>query len=110
MSRLTRDPELDQLVRTINERAPEATDRRSNEPAPHAWPPADVPEGNPMQALLLEMSRRGASDLLLMAGAPPVFRADGRLLGDEAAPFEADEMPRLFASLLTSRVRERMDT
>src|SRR5207249_3301580 len=58
---------------------------------------------------LLEMTHRGASDLLIMAGAPPIFRAGGRLQSADASPFAGDELQTLFASLLTSRVRERME-
>ncbi len=108
MSRLTRDPELDQLVRSINERGAAAAP--SEVPHPPAWPPAVVPDGNPMEALLVEMARRGASDLLLMAGAPPVFRVGGRLARAESAPLGADEMQNIFAPLLTSRVRERLES
>jgi len=113
MSRLTRDPELDQLVRSINEKGEEAVGR-VGEPAPqgvpHSWPPAEVPSGNPMEALLLEMARLGASDLLIMAGAQPIYRVGGRLVRAEGAPFGADELHGIFANLLTTRVRERMDS
>jgi twitching motility protein PilT len=107
MSRLTRDPELDQLVRSINQREPAADEAPA---ATQLWPPAEVPSGNPLQSLLVEMTRRGASDLLIMAGAPPIFRADGLLVSTEVAPFEGDELPALFASLLTPRVRERIES
>src|SRR5436190_1887067 len=108
MSRLTRDPELDQLVRSINERPPEATGPVGEpvppEPVSEAWPPAEVPSGDPMEALLVEMARRGASDMLIMAGAPPIFRVGGKLQSAETAPFANDEMEALFASLLATRV------
>jgi twitching motility protein PilT len=114
MSRLTRDPELDQLVRSINERsAGAAAPGRPAGEAPaatHAWPPADLPSGNPMESLLLEMARRGASDLLIMAAAPPIFRVGGRLVQTDAAPFAGDELHNVFAALLTTRVRERMES
>jgi twitching motility protein PilT len=113
MSRLTRDPELDQLVRTINaEGVGAAAPGGAAGEAPAAaqlWPPAEVLSGNPMEGLLLEMARRGASDLLIMAGAPPVFRDGGRLQSADGAPFTGEELQNLFASLLTSRVRERME-
>src|SRR5262249_24299496 len=56
------------------------------------------------------MTRRGASDLLIMAGAAPVFRAGGRLLSADAPLCDDAERPRLFASLLTARVRERIES
>jgi twitching motility protein PilT len=113
MSRLTRDPELDQLVRSINESVGVAALGHPAGEAPAAtlagWPAAEVAAGNPLETLLVEMTRHGASDLLLMAGAPPVFRADGRLLRADAPPFDGEELQTLLCSLLTSRVRERID-
>src|SRR5438105_4116905 len=111
MSRLTRDPELDQLVRSINEATEEG---RVGEPVPYQplqnpWPPADVPAGNPLEPLLAEMARRGASDLLIMADAPAIFRDGGLLVEADAPPFAREELPALFASLLTPRVRERIE-
>jgi twitching motility protein PilT len=111
MSRLTRDPELDQLVRSIN--ASSAAEAPADE-APAAplppWPPAEVGPGNPVEPLLAEMTRRGASDLLVMADAPAIFRVGGRLLEADAPPFAREELPSLFASLLTPRVRERVES
>src|SRR5262249_47210150 len=103
MSRLTRDPELDQLVCALNQTAPA-------EEAPHSqlWPAADVQSGNPLEPLLAEMARRDASDLLIMADARPIFRIGGRLQETDAPPFAGEELPAFFASLLTPRVRERM--
>jgi len=84
MSRLTRDPELDQLVRSINQspagEAPAAT-------LP-PWPAADVAAGSPLEPLLLDMARRGASDLLIMADAAAIFREGGRIVEGDGAPFE----------------------
>ena len=110
MSRLTRDPQLDQLVRSINEQGELPAAARPGEPLPPAWPPAEVPSGNPLEALLVEMARRTASDLLIMAGAPPIFRVGGRLVRAESAPFAGDELQSVFATLLTPRVRERMES
>src|SRR5690349_21569042 len=108
MSRLTRDPELDQLVRSINERG------RDEEPVPHQttappWPPAEVAKGNPVEPLLAEMTARGASDLLIMADAPAIFRVGGRPVEGEGPPLAREELPSLFASLLTPRVRQHVE-
>ena len=71
MTRLTRDEHLEQLVRELNER-----EERSGAPELGL---ASVPEGNPLERLLVEMTQRGASDLLLIAGNPPILRVGGRL-------------------------------
>ena len=78
MTKLIRDPQLDQLVKDRNRNA-------SPDPEPGtAWPPAQVPSGVPIELLLAEMARRGASDLLIVAGSPPIYRIDGRLLRADA--------------------------
>ena len=96
---------------------------RAEEPEPDleraeaaAWldqlpePPAraSLEAGEALGRLLGEALRRGASDLLLLAGLPPVFRVDGRLKRGEAAALAADDVARLFESQLTSRVRREI--
>jgi hypothetical protein len=91
MTKLIRDPELDQLVKDLN---------RTNAPAEaeaSPWPAAQVPAGNPIEPLLTEMARRGASDLLILAGSPPIFRIDGRLLRADSPSLEHRRSPPLFA-------------
>ncbi|HEX7679707.1 MAG TPA: PilT/PilU family type 4a pilus ATPase [Thermoanaerobaculia bacterium] len=103
MTRLLPDPELDRLVRELNEHeaAAEAVSRSP-------WPAAQVPSGNPLEALLVDVARRGASDLLIIAGAPPVFRVGGHLLRGAGAPLSGDDVAALLDTFLTPRVRERI--
>jgi twitching motility protein PilT len=103
MTRLLPDPELDRMVRELNEHeaAAEAVSRSP-------WPAAQVPSGNPLEALLIEVGRRGASDLLIIAGAPPVFRVGGHLLRGAGTPFSGDDVAALLDTFLTPRVRERI--
>jgi twitching motility protein PilT len=103
MTRLLPDPELEQLVRELNERE-EATDTGQRA----AWPAAQVPSGNPLEALLIEVARRGASDLLIITGAPPVFRIGGHLVRSAGAPLSGDDVSALLETFLTPRVRERI--
>ncbi|HXH41073.1 MAG TPA: PilT/PilU family type 4a pilus ATPase, partial [Thermoanaerobaculia bacterium] len=72
------------------------------------WPAAQVPSGNPLEALLVDVARRGASDLLIIAGAPTIFRVGGRLVQSEGAPLSGDEVGALLDTYLTARIRERM--
>src|SRR5579863_2703047 len=76
--------------------APAATPPRRTRPdldEAAAWrellpePPAraSLEAGEALAGLLAEAIRRGASDLLLLPGQPPVFRVDGRLKRGEAA-------------------------
>ncbi|HEV7487197.1 MAG TPA: PilT/PilU family type 4a pilus ATPase [Thermoanaerobaculia bacterium] len=102
MTRLVPDPELEQLVRELNERDAAVEGVRS------AWPAAQVPSGNPLETLLVDVARRGASDLLLIAGSPPVFRVGGRLLRADGDPLSGDDVAALLDTFMTPRVRERM--
>jgi twitching motility protein PilT len=103
MTRLLPDPELERLVRELNENesAAEAGDRSP-------WPAAQVPSGNPLEALLIDVARRGASDLLIITGAPPVFRVGGHLVRGDGPPLSGDDVAALLDSFLTPRVRERI--
>src|SRR5258708_2401863 len=113
MTRLLPDPELDQLVRQLNEgETSEAEAHPGQWPAEEApkatWPAAHVPSGNPLEALLIDAARRVASDLHLIAGSVPIFRAGGRLVRGEGSALSGDDVAALLDPLLTPRVRERI--
>jgi len=103
MTKLIRDPHLDELVKELNERDAE------KEPAPPSWPPALIPSGNPIEALLTEMARRDASDLLIFAGTQPILRVAGRLVAVDRPPLSQDDVNNLLGSFLTAQVRQRVD-
>ncbi len=105
MTKLIRDPELEALVRELNDAEPPMNEAR----AASAWPPASVPEGNPLEAMLIDMAQRGASDLLIVAGVPPVFRIGGRLARTTDAPLSTDDINGLLAPLVSPRLREKVD-
>jgi twitching motility protein PilT len=106
--KLTPDPELEQLVRELNEA--EAATSEPRAAAAAAWPPASVPEGNALEKLLIEMAQRGASDLLIIAGVPPVFRIAGRLNRTADAPLSNDDIQSLLGNLVGGRVREKIES
>ncbi len=108
MQKLIRDPDLDQLVRELNE-AGATSPAEQDETRMAGWPPAQVPIGNPLESLLIDMAQRGASDLLIVAGAPPILRLGGRLTRADAPPLDGDEIQGLLAAFLTSRLRERLE-
>jgi twitching motility protein PilT len=101
MTRLTRDEQLEQLVRELNERG-----ERSGDVEP---PLTNVPEGNPLERLLIDMTRRGASDLLLIAGNPPILRVGGRLVRTEAEALDAHDVAALFSGFIGPRVQARIN-
>ena len=105
MTRLTPDPDLEQLVRELNDTETAIDEGR----AATLWPPSSVPEGNPLEALLLQMAERGASDLLVIAGSSPIFRIGGRLARTADAALSTEDLHSLLAPLITARVREKID-
>jgi twitching motility protein PilT len=105
MTKLIRDPDLEALVRELNDAEAATNEDR----AATSWPSANVPEGNPLEAMLIEVAQRGASDLLIVSGAPPVFRIGGRLVRTTDAPLSTDDIHALLATLVTPRVREKID-
>ncbi len=103
MTKLSGDPQLDELVKELNQ------SRAEEEPANPSWPPALIPSGNPIEGLMIDMARRGASDLLILAGAKPIYRIGGRLAASDHAPLSLDDVHGLLGAFLTSRVRESID-
>ncbi|MGZ8832692.1 MAG: type IV pilus twitching motility protein PilT [Thermoanaerobaculia bacterium] len=106
MPRLIQDPHLEELVRELNQREGEPRDESGRASSP----PAVVPQGNALEQLLIDMAQRGASDLLIVAGAPPIFRVDGLLTKGDAAPLSDDEIHRLLAPVLAGRPAERVSS
>lgn len=99
MAKLIRDPELDELVKELNKESSNAS-----------WPPLQIPSGNPLEELLVEIVRRDASDLTILAGVPPILRISGRLAAMERAPLTVEDVHSLLGTLLTGRVRERIES
>src|SRR5260370_29264115 len=97
------DPKLAALVRELNH-----SDVQPADDVGQPWPPEHVPEGNPLERMLTDMAQRGASDLLLLTGVPPVMRIGGRPVRSEGPELEGRAMQSLLGNFLTSRIRERL--
>jgi twitching motility protein PilT len=99
------NPELDRLVEEMNlltddgQPLPPADAEAGLDPASLR----EVAGGEPLEALLTEMVRRGGSDLLLVPGTPPVLRIDGRLTVLDAEPVEDDGVRTLLGPHLGLR-------
>jgi twitching motility protein PilT len=106
MTKLIPDPQLEALVRELNDAEAPTNEAGA---ATASWPPASVPEGNPLEGMLIDMAQRGASDLLIVAGVPPVFRIGGRLARTTDAPLSTDDINGLLAPLVTPRLREKVE-
>ena len=89
------DPDLNALVRQIND---DSDDRVKSSPVAPAR--REVQEDDPLRALLIEMSRLAATDLLLIPGTPPVFRVHGRLTTGQFGAIAHDDVHALFRAFL----------
>ncbi len=110
-NKLIPDPDLEQLVRELNQAGGpdiEHDDAQALGPAA-SWPLSQVRRGEPLEGLLIEMAQRGASDLLIVAGAPPVFRLGGWLVRAEKPALDGDEIAALLGSFMSGRLRERVE-
>ena len=107
------NPELDRLVQEMNLLAEPEEPEVSEEEVPvlggvDAPALAVVADGEPLERLLAEMVRRKASDLLLLPGAPPVLRVDGRLGALAQPAIDTETVRMLFASHLGARTRQAL--
>ena len=111
MGKLIRDKELNKLVRELNQGA--ERQESSVESGDFATAPTMsggiVPEGNALETLLTQIAERGASDMHLVADAPPIFRIDGALARSEHPPLTSDEVHSLFTPVLSSSVAQKLN-
>jgi twitching motility protein PilT len=70
--------------------------------------PDDLPPNyrQRIDGLLQIMAQKGASDLHLCVGMPPIYRIDGDMLSSDGPPMEADELFRLILSISPRRNRD----
>src|SRR5215213_6264013 len=99
MTQKLRDPELDRLVNELNQQdQPEEIVPQEGEPATaedlDAPLHSRVQEGEPLDTLLVEMGRQGASDLLVLA---------------EAEVMDGEEVGQMFKPHLGGRSRRDLD-
>src|SRR6185295_12247075 len=120
MSDQLRDPDLDELVRELNRREgsaglpddePGLGFELVEQPLPLAGPAQSiVGEGEPLDRLLAGLVQRRASDLLLIAGLPPIFRVNGRLAKmEEVAPLEGEEVARMLQPHVGAKERKDLE-
>ncbi|HVT42932.1 MAG TPA: PilT/PilU family type 4a pilus ATPase [Thermoanaerobaculia bacterium] len=97
--------ELNDLVREINETTASEPESAPALPADRA----DVREGDPLERALVEMARRGASDVLLIHGLPPVVRVDGALVRTGLPLLDEDDLRTMISPYLSSRATQQLD-
>jgi len=62
-----------------------------------------------MNSLLQQVKERDASDLILKADTPPIFRIYGDLMTNEEAPLSSEEVRELAFSILNEEQRQRFE-
>jgi twitching motility protein PilT len=107
MAEFLKDPELTKLVRELNDE----TDTRSGHgDSGSSIIPAGATESRQLAALLVESIERGASDLLLIAGAPAIFRVNGELRKGSGAVLDDDDLRELFAGYLRGYALQKIES
>jgi twitching motility protein PilT len=114
MADFLRDPSLDEMVRRLNQGvATPEVEPAEIEPDAGAPLPASTTltsESDPLVRLLQQVVRRGATDLLLVPGSPPVLRVGGRLVAADASPLDEDEVRGLFTPHLSARLLQALQS
>ncbi len=96
------DNELSELVAQLNRAAP-------SQKTPAAGAPARVPQSTAsLDQLLQAAAARNASDVLLIAGAPPTLRINGNLAPGTGSALDPDDVRSLVLPLLESRQMEEL--
>src|SRR5947209_16698652 len=94
------DNELSQLVAELNRAAPSQKS--------HA--PRGPQSTSSLDQLLAAAASRNASDVLLIAGAPPMFRVTGSLVPASPAPLDAEDVRSFVLPLLEPAQAEELRT
>ena len=70
----------------------------------------EVKEGDPLESVLRDMLASGASDMLLVPGAPITLRVNGKLTPLDGEPLEEDTLRAWLLSHLGDYVRLQLET
>ena len=104
MAKLIRDPQLDELVRELN-----VGDKPAATTTTTGATTSVVSEGNDLEKLLIDMAQRGASDLHIVAGSPPIYRVDGALTKSDGPELSAEDAHSLLVSVVSNQTMERLN-
>jgi twitching motility protein PilT len=111
------DPELERLVKELNQKAtvpaapvpagPLGTDNRPSLDVPAVPPPST--DSSSLDGLLRYSVERGASDIILVAGSGLVLRVNGKLAQTKSPEFSDEEIRALMLPLLNPSRRKELD-
>ncbi|MBA3639022.1 MAG: PilT/PilU family type 4a pilus ATPase [Acidobacteria bacterium] len=96
------DDDLDELIRELNATAASPLRESRVTPAPSAAMPGDASR---LERLLRLVAAQHGADLLLVAGAPPMVRIDGRVQPLEDAPLDGVEIEEMVLPALPPHAR-----
>ena len=104
--------DINRLIRELNADSPRSADSADSaeRPRPEAVAGEAVDDSLEVEAVrldgwLAELVRRAGSDLLLVAGAPPSLRIDGRVIPLSAPPLSGDEIEEAVVPALGRHAR-----
>jgi twitching motility protein PilT len=99
VAELIRDADLDALVREINRSDPDlggaAAVPAGADGGPTSAMRREIGDDDALAAIVAQVVARSATDLLLVAGATPVLRVDGRLVATAGEPLAEDDIRAL---------------
>jgi hypothetical protein len=98
------DNELSQIVAELNRAAP-SQQKTTTTAGPRAGQPTPS-----LDHLLATAASRHASDVLLIAGAPPMFRITGNLTAVASTPLDAEDVRSFVLPLLEPAQSEELRT
>src|SRR5437899_1179015 len=94
------DNELSKIVAELNRAAPSQKHTQTQSRSPEATAS--------LERMLQNAAARGASDVLLIAGAPPMFRVTGNLAQAAGGVLEAEDVRSLVVPLLEPAQAEEL--
>ena len=97
------EDDINQLIRELNEERPESAAGAAGS----GETGADSSDAVRLNRWLEELVRRAGSDLLLVAGAPPSVRTDGRIAPLSEPPISGDEIEEAVLPALARHARAR---
>jgi twitching motility protein PilT len=107
------DPELERMVRELNQKVEAPAVASTVEKRPAVDAPAEGPEpgdSSSLDGLLRYSAERGASDIILIAGCGLVLRVNGKLVQAKSPAFSDEEVRALLLPLLTPGRRKELET
>ncbi len=76
--------------------------------APYSLPEEDLPEAENLDLLLQDMTKQGASDLILIPGESPLFRINGSLTKSQESALKKETIEDWFNSIVSALTKRKL--